>query len=148
MTLTERLQQEMKQAMIARDATRLGTIRLIKSAIGYLQIEKKTESLPDSEVIALLQREVKKRREAMEQFTKAGRMELVEKEAAELKVIEEFLPKALSDSELEALVRQSISKVGATSKKQMGEVIKAVQAEAAGSAEGRRISEWVGKLLA
>ena len=147
MTLLERISQEIKTAMLARDAERLSTLRLLKSALGYLQIEKKVDSLPDAEVVAVIQKEIKKRRDAVEQFTAGGRPELADKEAMEIKVLETFLPQALSAEELEQLVRGTIQKLGATSKKEMGPVIKAVQAKAAGRADGKSISALVGRLL-
>ena len=133
--------------MLAKDADRLSTLRLLKSAVGYAQIERKTESLTEADFVALVQKEVKKRRDAIEQFEKGGRPELAEKEKKEIPVLETFLPKALSTDELEQLVKAVIQELGATSKKEMGPVIKAVQAKAAGRAEGKTISGVVGKLL-
>ena len=95
----------------------------------------------------MVQKEVKKRRDSVEQFEKGGRPELAEKEKKEIAILEEFLPKALSPEELEQLVKATIAEVGATSKKDMGAVIKAVQAKAAGRADGKSISGLVGKLL-
>ena len=147
MTLLERLAQELKAAMIAKDAERLSTLRLLKSAVGYAQIERTTENLTEAEVVALIQKEVKKRRDAAEQYEKGGRPELASKEKQEITVLESFLPKPLARDELEQLIRAAIQETGATSKKQMGQVIKAVQARAAGRAAGKIISELVGKLL-
>ena len=147
MTLLERLSQELKAAMLARDAERLSTLRLLKSAVGYAQIERKTETLSDAEVAAIIQKELKKRRDAAEQFDQGGRPELANKEKQEITVLESFLPKALTLEELEQFVRAAILETGATNKRQMGQVIKAVQARAAGRAEGRIISDLVGRLL-
>ena len=147
MTLLERLSQELKAAMLSKDTERLSTLRLLKSAIGYAQIERKTDALPDADVFAIIQKEVKKRREAAEQFEKGGRPELASKEKQEILVLESFLPRPLSAEALEQLVRAAIQETGATGKKQMGQVIKAVQSKAAGRAEGKAISELVGKLL-
>jgi uncharacterized protein len=147
MSLQERISGEIKAAMLARDADRLSTLRLLKSALGYAQIERKTESLPDADVVAIVQKEVKKRRDSIEQFEKGGRAELAAKEKQEIAVLESFLPKPLSPEELEKLVRDTIQEVGATGKKDMGAVIKAVQAKAAGRADGKTISGLVGKLL-
>ena len=147
MTLLEKISQDIKAAMLAKDADRLNTLRLLKSAIGYVQIEKKNENLADAEIIAIVQKEVKKRRDSVEQFEKGGRPELATKEKQEITILEGFLPQALSPAELEELVRGTIQETGANSKKDMGKVIKAVQAKAAGRAEGKTISELVGKLL-
>jgi len=143
----ENLSQEIKVAMLAKDADRLSTLRLLKSAVGYAQMERKTETLSDSDFVAVVQKEVKKRRDAIDQYEKGGRPELAEKEKKEIPVLETFLPKALSPEELEGLVKAAIQELGATSKKEMGPVIKAVQAKAAGRAEGKTISAVVGKLL-
>jgi hypothetical protein len=147
MGLLERIQQELKASMLARDADRLGTLRLLKSAIGYAQIEKKSENLPDAEIVSIIQKEIKKRRDSVEQYQKGGRPELAEKESKEIAVLETFLPKPLSAEELEQLVRATIQEMGATGKKEMGPVIKAVQAKAAGRADGKTISAVAGKLL-
>jgi uncharacterized protein YqeY len=141
------LAQEIKAAMLARDADRLSTLRLLKSAVGYAEIERKTEPLSEADFIAVVQREVKKRRDSIEQFEKGGRRELAEKERKEIPVLEAFLPRALSPDELEQMVEATIQELGAASKKEMGPVIKAVQAKAAGRADGKSISALVGKLL-
>jgi uncharacterized protein YqeY len=147
MTSQERLAQEVKSAMLAKDADRLSALRMLKSAVGYTQIEKKTENLSEPDFIVVVQKEVKKRRDSIEQFEKGGRPELADKEKKEITILETFLPKPLSAEELEQLVKATIQAVGATSKKEMGPVIKAVQAKAAGRAEGKTISALVGKLL-
>jgi uncharacterized protein YqeY len=147
MTLLDRLARELKAAMIAKDAGRLSTLRLLKSAVGYAQIERGTEELTDAEVVALIQKEVKKRRDAVEQFEKGGRLELANNEKQEIVVLETFLPQPLTPDELEQLIRAAIQETGANSRKQMSQVIKAVQAKAAGRASGKIVSEQVGKLL-
>ena len=147
MTSQERLAQEIKAAMLAKDADRLSALRMLKSAVGYTQIEKKTDNLSEPDFIAVVQREVKKRRDSIEHFEKGGRSELADREKKEIAVLETFLPKALSPEELEQLIKATIQELGATSKKEMGPVIKAVQAKAAGAAEGKTISALVAKLL-
>jgi uncharacterized protein YqeY len=147
MTLQERLGQEIKSAMLARDADRLSALRMLKSAIGYTLIEKKAEAISDPEFIVLVQKEVKKRRDSIEQFVSGGRAELAAKEKQEIGVLESFLPQQLNPEELEKLVRDAIAETGASSKKEMGPVIKAVQAKAGGCADGKTISQLVGKLL-
>ena len=147
MASQDTLSQEIKSAMLAKDADRLSTLRLLKSAVGYAQMERKTDTLSDGDFVAVVQKEVKKRRDAIEQYEKGGRLELAEKEKKEIPVLEGFLPKALSTEELEQMVKATIQELGATSKKEMGPVIKAVQAKAAGRSEGKTISAMVGKLL-
>ncbi len=147
MGLLDQLNQEIKAAMFAKNADRLGALRLLKSAIGYAQIERKNENLSDAEIVSIVQKEAKKRRDSIEQFEKGGRPELAAREKEELTILEAFLPKPLSTEELQALVTAAIQEVGPTSKKQMGLVVKAVQAKAAGRADGKTVSELVGKLL-
>jgi uncharacterized protein YqeY len=147
LSLAGRLDAEIKAAMLARDADRLGALRMLKSAAGYVAIEKKTDALSDADFISLVQREVKKRREAAEQFEKGGRPELAAKELAEIRTLEIFLPQPLTEAELEALIREVIAETGASSKMEMGTVIKAAQARVAGRADGRAISTLVGRLL-
>jgi uncharacterized protein YqeY len=147
MALQDQLGQEIKSAMLAKDADRLSALRMLKSAAGYLQIEKKVDALSDVDFIALVQKEVKKRRDSMEQYEKGGRPELAEKEKKELGILASFLPEPLTPEELEMLVQAAISETGASTKKDMGPVIKAVQAKAAGRAEGKTISALVSKLL-
>lgn len=147
MSLHQNLSADIKTAMLAKDADRLGTLRLLKSALGYLAIEKQTDLVTDIDFISVVQKEVKKRGDSIEQFEKGGRPELAAKEKTELTVLEAYLPKALSPEELETLVKACIQETGATTKKDMGQVIRAVQAKAAGRAEGKAISQLAGKLL-
>src|SRR5215470_1427866 len=103
MNSQERLAQEIKAAMLAKDADKLSALRMLKSAIGYTQIEKKTENLSEPDFIAVVQREIKKRRDSIEQFEKGGRAELAEKEEKEIAILETFLPEPLRPEELEKL---------------------------------------------
>jgi len=147
MTLQARLSSELKSAMLSKDSDRLSTLRLLKSAIGYTQLERKTDTLSDADFVAVVQKELKKRRDSIEQYEKGGRPELAAKEKKEIPVLESFLPQPLSPADLEQLIQTTIQELAATSKKDMGTVIKAVQAKAAGLADGRSISAAVGKLL-
>jgi uncharacterized protein YqeY len=147
MSLQQRVNDELKSSMLARQTVRTGTLRMLKAALGYAQIEKKTETLPDADVMAVIQREAKKRRDAMDEFEKGGRAEMAANEKAELEVLSEFLPKALSAEELESLVRGVITEIGATSKKDMGAVMKAAQAKVDGRADGKSVSALVSRLL-
>jgi len=147
MSLQQRVNDELKSSMLARQAVRTGTLRMLKAALGYAQIEKKTETLSDADVMALIQREAKKRRDSIEEFEKGGRAEMAANEKAELEVLTEFLPKALSAEELESLVQAVIAEVGATSKKDMGAVMKAAQAKVDGRADGKSVSALVSRLL-
>jgi uncharacterized protein YqeY len=147
MSLQQRVTDELKAAMLAREVVRTATLRMLKAALGYAQIEKKTETLPDADVMAVIQREAKKRRDSIEEFDRGGRAEMAANERAELEVLSGFLPKALSPEELETLVRGVIAEVGATSKKDMGAVMKAAQARVDGRADGKSVSALVSRLL-
>ena len=147
MSLQQRVNDELKSSMLARQALRTGTLRMLKAALGYAQIEKKTETLSDADVMTLIQREAKKRRDSIEEFEKAGRTEMAANEKAELEVLSEYLPKALSAEELESLIREIITEVGATSKKDMGAVMKAAQSKVDGRADGKSVSTLVSRLL-
>ena len=147
MSLQQRVTDELKSSMLARQTVRTGTLRMLKAALGYAQIEKKIETLPDADVMVVIQREAKKRRDAMDEFEKGGRAEMAANEKAELEVLSEFLPKALSAEELESLVRGVITEIGATSKKDMGAVMKAAQAKIDGRADGKSVSALVSRLL-
>ncbi len=147
MSLQQRVNDELKSSMLARQALRTGTLRMLKAALGYAQIEKKTETLSDADVMTLIQREAKKRRDSIDEFEKAGRTEMAANEKAELEVLSEYLPKALSAEELESLIREIITEVGATSKKDMGAVMKAAQSKVDGRADGKSVSALVSRLL-
>ncbi len=147
MGLAERIQSEIKEAMKGRETDRLGTLRMLKSAIGYVQIELKKDALSDEEIISVIQKEAKKRRDSIEQFEKGDRPDLAAQEKLELGFLQDFLPKPLSAEELEQLVKDCITETGATSKKEMGLVMKAASARAAGRADGKTLSGIVGRRL-
>ena len=143
MTLTKQIVADLTTAMKAQDANRTSTLRMVKAAMMNRQIEKGSE-LDDDEMQKLLRSLVKQRRDSIEQYEKAGRQELVDKEKAEIDVIETYLPQAASKEEIEQVVAAAIAETGATSMKDMGKVMKATQAALAGkNADGRLISEVV-----
>jgi uncharacterized protein YqeY len=147
MNLKERITNDLTAAMKAKDAARLSTLRMVKAALMNRQIEKGGE-LTDEEVQKAMQALVKQRRDSVEQYEKAGREELAEKERAEIVVIEEYLPQSASREEIEQAVSAAISELGASSMKEMGAVMKATQARLAGrNADGRTVSEIVKKHL-
>jgi uncharacterized protein YqeY len=147
MNLSEKIVSDLTAAMKAQDAQRTSTLRMVKAAMMNRKIEKGSE-LDDDEMQKLLRSLVKQRRDSIEQYEKAGRQELVDKEAAEITVIETYLPQAASSAEIEAAVAAAIAEMGASSIKDMGKVMKAVQAALAGkNADGKTVSEIVkGKL--
>ena len=142
MSLKERIVSDMTAAMKARDAARTSTLRMVKAALQNREIEKGGE-LTDEETTKSLQALLKQRRDSVEQYEKAGRDELAAKESAEIAVIEEYLPRAASREEIEQAVAAVIAETGAASMKEMGAVMKAVQARLGGAADGRAVSEVV-----
>jgi len=143
MSLREQIVKDLTAAMKAQDAGRTSTLRMVKAAMMNRQIEKGSE-LDDDEMQKLLRSLVKQRRDSIEQYEKAGRQELVDKEKAEIDVIEIYLPQAASQDEIEQAVAAAIAETGATSMKDMGKVMKAAQAALAGkNADGRLVSEAV-----
>ncbi len=144
--LLKKLQDEMKTAMKSGDKERLSVIRMLISEIKKVQIDKKKE-LSDEEIIQVLQRYAKQRKESIKQYREAGREDLAQKEEAELKVVQEFLPKPLSEEEIEKIVEQVIEETGASSMKDMGRVMKSVMEKIKGRADGSVVSSIVKKKL-
>jgi len=148
MSLKDQIISDMTTAMKAKDAARTSTLRMVKAAIMHREKEGAGE-LSDDDVLKLLRSQLKQRRDSVEQYQKAGRQELVDKETAEIAVIEEYLPQGASESEIEQAVADAISETGATSVKDMGAVMKASMAKLAGkNADGKIVSETVRKKLA
>jgi uncharacterized protein YqeY len=143
MSLKDRIVTDMTAAMKAKDAPRLSTLRMVKAAIQNREIDKGAP-LMDDELTKLFQTLVKQRKDSVEQYDKANRPELADKERAEIKVIEEYLPQAATREEIEQAVAAAITETGATSMKEMGAVMKSVQGRLAGrTADGRIVSEIV-----
>ena len=144
----DKIAADMKDAMRAKDAIRLSTLRLLKSAVEYHKIEKKQEQLTDAEVTAVIKKQIKQRQDSIEGFEKGGRADLVEKEKAELAVLKAYLPEELSQAQVEEVVKATIAELGAATKTDMGKVMKAVQAKLAGRADNRLVSQIVSANLA
>ena len=143
MGLTETIVSDLTASMKAQEALRTSTLRMVKAALMNRQIEK-GGALDDDEVLKLLRSLVKQRRDSVEQYEKAGRQELADKEKAEIDIIEAYLPQSASQEEIENAVTTTIAETGAASMKDMGKVMKAVQAALTGrNADGRMISEIV-----
>ena len=141
--LTDKIAADMKEAMRAKDAARLSTLRMLKSAVDYYKIEKKQEQLTDADVTAVIKKQIKQRQDSIEGFAKGGRADLVEKEKAELTVLKSYLPEELSPAQLEEIVKAAIAEIGAKTKADMGKVMKAVQTKAAGRADNKLVSQIV-----
>lgn len=146
MDINKKLNEEMVTAAKAKDKIRLSAIRLLKTAVHNKEIELK-RPLQEAEIMQLLSAMVKQRKDSIEQFAKGGRMDLVEKEEAELKVVQEFLPAQMSDEEVEALIKKAIAEAGAVSAKDMGKVMKILMPQITGRADGKAAGEKVKALL-
>lgn len=149
MSLQAQIDSDIKDAMRAKDSARLSTLRLLKSALKNAAIEKGGADavLDDPEALAIIRKQIKQRQDSIEGYEKGGRAELAAVEKAELEMLSAYLPAGLSAADLEALVRDAIQEAGATSRKQMGAVMKIASEKAAGRAEGRALSAEVQKQL-
>lgn len=147
MNLTERINNDIKEAMKAQDKGRLEALRAIKSAILLANTDGTGKPLDEEREIGLLQKLVKQRKESLEIYEKQNRVDLANVEAGQLAVISEYLPKPLTEGELEAMVRAAIEQTGAASVKDMGKVVGVVMKQANGRAEGSAISGMVKRLL-
>lgn len=146
MSLREKINQDLKEAMKAKDVKKRDALRLLTSAFKQVEVDERKE-LSDDDVIKIIQKQVKSRNDSIEQYKKAQRDDLVAKEQEEINVYEIYLPKQLSDDELENSLKDIIAKVGAETMKDMGKVMGMASKELAGKADGKRINECVKKLL-
>jgi len=148
MSIQERIDSDLKDAMRAKDTTKLGVLRMIKSALKYAAIAKSDAEaeLSEAEATQVIRKQAKQRRDSIESFEKGGRAELAKKEKEELSILNAYLPQAMSADELAKVVRDTISEVGAT-KAQMGAVMKALQAKVAGRVDGKTLSQEVSRQL-
>jgi uncharacterized protein YqeY len=144
--LTEKIRADLTEAMKARAAEKLSTLRMLQSAFKYQQIEVGHE-LSDEEALTVIRKAVKQRLDSIEQYTKGNRPELAEKERSEMEVLKTYLPPELTDEEIEAGVREIVASTGAQSKKDMGKVMKEASARYKGRVDGRKIQEIVSRLL-
>jgi uncharacterized protein YqeY len=149
MTLAERVDEELKQAMRDKNAAKLGVLRMLKSALKYAAIEKAggNGELDEAEVVQVIRKQVKQRQDSIESFEKGGRAELAAKEKDELLILQSYLPQAMSVDDLAKIVRETIAEVGAASRAQMGAVMKALRSKVAGRADGKTLSAEVQKQL-
>jgi uncharacterized protein len=146
MDINVKLNAEMVSAAKAKDKIRLSAIRMLKAALHNKEIDL-IRPLSEAEVLQVLSAIVKQRKDSIEQFAKGGRTDLVEKEEAELKVVQEFMPAQMSEAEVEAVIRKVIAEAGAVSVKDMGKVMKILMPELTGKADGKMVGEKVKALL-
>jgi uncharacterized protein YqeY len=148
MNLNEQVAADLTAAMKAKDAARLSALRMLKAAIMNKGMVEKGRALNDAEVLQVVASLVKQRRDSIEQFEKAGRTDLVEKETGEIAILEHYLPPAVSADEIDAAVAEAIAETGASSPKDMGKVMKAVMPKLSGkNVDGRTINETVRRTL-
>ena len=147
MSLIDRIQDEVKQAMRAKDKARLGVLRLITAAVKQREVDERI-TLDEDQIMVLLDKMLKQRRESITQFEKAGRQELIYQEAYEVGVIQTFLPTPLTDDEVAGLVRAAIDQTGAASMKDMGKVMGILKPQIQGRADGAQVSKLVKEQLA
>ena len=146
MALKERIQEDMKTAMRSGDKDRLGVIRMILAAVKQREVDERI-ALDDNQVLSVLEKMVKQRRESIAQFTTGGRNDLVTRETAELQVVEGYLPQRMGEAELDALIAEAIASTGAASIKDMGKVMAAVKAKATGRADMGAVSARIKQQL-
>ena len=149
MTVIERVDSDLKEAMRAKDTTKRGVLRMLKSALKYAAIAKsgaETE-LSDADAAQVIRKQAKQRQDSIESFEKGGRADLADKEKEELSILNGYLPQGMSAGEVAGIVRETILEVGATSKAQMGAVMKALQVKVAGRVDGKTLSAEVQKQL-
>lgn len=136
----------MKEALKAKDKERLSVIRMVRAAVKKAEIDKR-DSLTDEEVLDVILREVKQRKDAIDEYAKAGRQELADKERQELAILEQYLPQPLTEEELRAIVSETIQTLNVSSKKEMGKAIQAVMSQVKGRAEGKTVARLVQETL-
>ncbi|MCL5102591.1 MAG: GatB/YqeY domain-containing protein [Armatimonadetes bacterium] len=146
MSISDRLQEDMKLAQKSRDALRLSTIRMIRSSVSYARINKGSD-LTDDEVLDVISREAKRRRETIDAAEKGGRSDIADRENAELEILQEYLPKQLDESEVEAMAREIAAEVGAVDMKDRGKVMGPLMQKIRGRADGKLASLVVEKIL-
>ena len=145
--LEVQIQQDYVAAMKARDSFRSGVLSFLRAQLKNVIINERKEKLEDAEVITVIKKQVKQRQESIEQFKAGGRMDLVDKETAELEILRSYLPAEMPAGAIEAIVREAVKEVGATTMKEMGQVMKAVAPKLQGAADNKVVSEIVKKVL-
>ena len=148
MSLLEQLNENMKQAMRAKDKERLSVIRMVKASLQNEAIKLGVETLSEEDEITVLSRELKQRKDSMKEFEAANRIDLAEKLASEIEMLQPYLPAQLSETEVEQLVQETIKQVGATSKKDFGKVMQQLMPKVKGKADGSVVQQLVQKHLA
>ncbi|MDR1774598.1 MAG: GatB/YqeY domain-containing protein [Clostridioides sp.] len=146
MSLKQKLQEDLKYSMKNKDVVRKSVVTLIRAAIKQVEVDKRIE-LDDSAVIDIVAKQLKQRRDSLEEFKKANRQDLIDQTESEIEVLKEYLPQQLSETELQEIVNSVISELGASSMKDMGKVMSSIQPKIKGRADGKLVNELVRKQL-
>lgn len=147
MPLSDKIESDFKNAMKEKKELALSTLRMLKAAIKNKEIDKKVKSLSEPEILEIIQKQIKQRRDSIVDFEKANRQDLVQKEKGEAAILEAYLPSQLSPDELKNLVQSAIQTTGAKSKADMGKVMKELMPQVTGRADGKQVSQMVQSLL-
>ncbi|MCQ9207539.1 MAG: GatB/YqeY domain-containing protein [Omnitrophica bacterium] len=147
MALEVQIETEIKKAMKARDAIKVSTLRMLKAEMNNLKIDENKKELSDIEVIKIVRRQIKQHKDSIEQFEKGKRQDLVEKEKKELAILKNYMPEQCSPEELKKIVEEAVRETGASSKKDMGRVMKAVMEKVKGRSDGKTVSQIVSSIL-
>ncbi|EKD26919.1 MAG: hypothetical protein ACD_79C00970G0003 [uncultured bacterium] len=147
MSLEVKIVDDLKDAMRAKDALRLETVRAVKSQMKYYQVEHKLEKLTDEDIITIITKLCKQRKDSFEQFTNAGRIDLAEKEGKELKILESYLPAQLSVEDIKTIILEAVKETGISEKKQLGLLMKNIMPKVKGKADGKIVNQIVNEIL-
>jgi hypothetical protein len=145
--LSDKIERDFKEAMKSKDLLKVETLRMLKAAVANFLIEKRKDKVEDQELLGLIQKQIKLREDSIESFRKGNRPELLEKETKEKALLQAYLPSSLTPAELEEIVRQTIQATGASSKADIGKVMKEALARAQGRADGKTINQIALRLL-
>lgn len=148
MEIREKITAEVKVAMLAKDSVKLNTLRFLQAAIKNKEIEARPNPINADDVMTVIKKLVKQRKESIDQFTAASRMDLADQESAELKVLEAYMPQQLDKAQIEKIISEVITALNATSMKDMGSVVKEAMVRTAGAADGKLMSEIIKAKLA
>jgi uncharacterized protein len=148
MSLAAKIDQQIMDARKKGEAARLSVLQLLKSAVKYYQIEKKLPEVGDSDFLTVVRKQIKQRQDSVEAYKQGARDELVAKEQEEIRILEQYLPPSMSETDLEKIVKDTLAELGVSSKKEMGRVMKAVNEKVAGRADGKTVSQIVQRNLA
>jgi hypothetical protein len=147
MTLSERLEEDFKQALKARETVKVSALRMLKAALSNAAIRKGKQELDDAEFFEVVASLIRQREESVEAFAKGGRSDLVEKEKQEMEILKAYLPKPMGEDEVQAIIRSVIEELGVHGPAGMGPVMKAVMPKVAGRVDGKKVSQWVRQAL-